>query len=191
MNVRLKKRKKCIDESWFCKQKQEWRGKHLFTIVKRKIQELARLFVDNWNGVSCCFLSGYNSWLLLTGFWSCSSLRRCPPVWRCPPVRRCSLRPAAVPTAGGRHCPARHVHRSRPVEQPRQRLPVLLRLHHDMLLPASWHCRPDLFNPSEFNLREWRPHPWAGRLVGLQWGPQPCERPIDSAIQLSFNYWGD
>lgn len=175
--MRLKKRKKCIDERRFCKQKQEWRGKHLFTIVKRKIQELARLFVDNWNGVSRGFLSGYNSRLLLAGFWSCSS------------VRRCSLRPAAVPTAGGRHGPARHVHRSRPVEQPRQRLPVLLHLHHDLLLPASGNCRPDFFNPSEFNLREWCPHPWEGRLV--QWGPQPCERPIDSAIKLSFNYCWD
>lgn len=109
-----------------------------------------RVFVDSWNGVSRCFLSGYNSWLLLTGFWSCSSLRRCPA------VRRCSLRPAATPSAGGHHCPARHVHCSRPVEQPRQRLPVLLRLHHDMLLPASRNRRPDLFDPSEFNLREWR-----------------------------------
>lgn len=160
-------------------------GKHLFTIVKCKIQELARLFVDNWNGVSRCLLSGYNSWLLSAGFWSCSSVRRCPA------VRRCSLRPAALPTAGGHHCPARHVHRFRPVEQPRQRLPVLLHLHHVMLLPASRNCRPDLFNPSEFNLREWCLHPWAGRRVGLQWGAQPCERPIDSAIQLSFNYWGD
>lgn len=112
-----------------------------------------RVTVDSWNGVFRCFLSGYNSWLLLTGLWSCSSLRRFPA------VRRCSLRPAATPSAGGYHCPARHVHRSRPVEQPRQRLPVLLCLHHDMLLPASRNCRTDLFNPSEFNLREWRLHP--------------------------------
>lgn len=155
-------------------------GKQLVTIVKQKIQELARLFMKNWQG--SCFLSGYNSGLLLTGFCCCS------PVRRCPAARRCSLRPAAVPTAGGHHCPARHVHRSRPVEQPCQRLPVLLGLHHDMLLPASRNCRPDLFNPSEFNLREWRGAP---EQVGLQWGPQPWEPPIDSAIQLSFNYWGD
>lgn len=78
-------------------------------------------------------------------------------LWRGAAVRRCSIRPAALPTAGARHWPARHVHRCWPADQPRQRLPVLLHLHHDMLLPASRNCRPHLFNPSEFNYREGGP----------------------------------
>lgn len=72
-------------------------------------------------------------------------------LWRFPSVRRRSIRPAALPAAGPRHRPAHHVHRPRPAEQPRQRLPGLLHLHHDMLLPASRNCRPHLFHPSEFN----------------------------------------
>lgn len=88
-------------------------------------------------------------------YHSCTHLSLFPPpptgLCRFPSVWRRSIRPAALPTAGPRHRPAHHVHRSRPAEQPRQRLPGLLHLHHDMLLPASRNCRPHLFNPSEFN----------------------------------------